>query len=144
VTELEATNALYQLVQQHFEPLHPNDPSDPLGIPWCGDNEVFSPDNLGPLGCWIRARYVPATDQQLTQGPVAFNEATGVFIVQVFGPLNEGVAKLTGICDDLRTALKRRRVGELRTLDAASSAPASDGVWAMRIVTVEVRYTYTA
>ena len=154
MTELEATNAGLTLWSDGWEELHPGsrpdpitkkpDTTQPLCVPWCGDDEIFSTDDLGPLGCWARIVYRPATDQQLTQGPVAFNEASGVIIVQLFGPLNEGTAKLTSLADDVRTVLKRKRVGELRTLDAASSKPASDGTWAMRIVTVEVRYTYTA
>jgi hypothetical protein len=143
VTELEATNTALTLWRDGWEALHPTDTSDPQSVPWTTDDEVYQPDNLGPLGCWARIVLRPATDQQLTQGPVAMNEATGVLIVQLFGPTNEGTAKLTSLADDVRTVLKRKRVGELRTLDAASSAPASDGVWAMRIVTVEVRYTYT-
>jgi hypothetical protein len=147
VTELEATNAALTLWRDGWEELHPADTSDPDSVPWTTDDEVFDPTAagaLGALGCWVRIVFRPATDQQLTQGPVAMNEATGVLIVQLFGPLNEGTAKLTGLADDVRTVLKRKRVGELRTLDAASSKPADDGTWAMRIVTVEVRYTYTA
>lgn len=149
MTELEATNALYQLWDAGWEAKHPGsrppiDTGQALCVPWTAENEVFSPDDLGPLGCWARCSWRPATDAQLTQGPIAFNEAAGVFMIQLFAPLNEGVAKLTALCDDARAVMKRRRSGELRTLDAATTAIASDGTWAMRIVTVEVRYTYTA
>ncbi len=147
MTELEATNAALTLWRTGWEALHPADTSDPDSVPWTTDDEVFDPTAagaLGPLGCWVRIVFRPATDQQLTQGPIAFNEASGVLIVQLFGPLNEGTAKLTDLADHVRSVLKRKRSGELRTLDAASSKPADDGVYAMRIVTVEVRYTYTA
>jgi hypothetical protein len=143
VTELEATNAILTLWKSGWEALHPADTSDPDSVPWCTDDELYAPDQLGALGCWARIVFRPATDEQLTQGPVAMNEAAGVVIVQLFGPLNEGTAKLTGLADDVRTVLKRKRSGELRTHDAPSSKPASDGEWAMRVVTVEVRYTYT-
>lgn len=143
MTELEATNAILTLWRTGWEALHPADTSDPASVPWCTDDELYTPDTLGALGCWARIVFRPATDEQLTQGPLAFNEAAGVIIVQLFGPLNEGTAKLTGLADDVRTVLKRQRSGALRTLDAASSKPPSDGAWAMRVVTIECRYTYT-
>jgi len=144
VTESQAVEAILQLWKAGWEALHPADTAQATSVPWCTDDERYSPDNLGALGCWARIVYRPATDEQLTQGPLAMNEAAGVIIVQLFGPLNEGTAKLTGLADDVRTVLKRKRSGELRTHDAPSSKPASDGEWAMRVVTVECRYTYTA
>jgi len=143
VTETQAVEAILQLWKTGWEALHPADTSDPQSVPWTTDDEQYTPDVLGPLGCWARIVFRPATDAQLTQGPVAFNEVAGVVIVQLFGPLNEGTAKLTALADDVRAVLKRKRSGDLRTLDAPSSKPADDGTWAMRIVTVECRYTYT-
>lgn len=150
MTEREADETTLQLWKNGtasspgWETLHPADIADPQSVPWCTDDETFTPDQLGPLGCWARVVSRSATDEQRTQGPLAMSEAVGVIIVQLFGPLNEGTAKLAGLADDVRTVMKRKRVGDLRTLDAPSSKPASDGTWAMRIVTIERRYTYTS
>lgn len=125
MTELQALNAIYAALIAGWETapagLHKRDAAtypiitaDPAYVPLALKNEQFRPDQLGLLGAWVRATIRWSTAEQTTMGDVDVRtyEPRGFIFFDVFAPVNAGVATLAQLCDDARTVLRGKRLGD--------------------------------
>lgn len=145
MTEAEATQAILEQWEDGWDPLHPEDPSDPEHVPYTYTNEAFTSDALGDLGAWARVTVRHSTANQASMGsaPNRKFDRRGVVIVQLFAPIDAGTLLLAELADDVRTALEGYRSGELLLHEGATSDIPDDGAWAQKSVTIQFRYTDT-
>lgn len=142
MTEKQAIEAIYEQWESGWEALHPASPSDPDHVPFSLRNEADNPAP-GALGAWARVSVIHTTAEQVTQGSAPnrkFDRRGNVF-VQLFAPLNAGVALLAELADDVRTALANRGLGELNLYEGRTVEVPEDGIWAMTTVVIPFRYT---
>jgi hypothetical protein len=140
VTELEAIEAIYQRWKDGWEVIHG---AGANLVPYSFDDENDRPqDRVGALGAWATVVVRHSTREQATQGSPSRDDVIGNVIVQLFGPKNQGVAKLAGLANDVRTVLAKKSISDLELYEGRTNeVTRKDAAWAMRVVVIPFTYT---
>lgn len=140
MTEAQAIEALYSQFVTAFSALHhQTDPGDATYCPIALEGEVFT-----AVETWVRFSVVPDSRDQMTMGPTGSRKLiTGGFVaIQVFTPLG-GVLSRAQLCDDVRSCIELKTLAvtgideRVRTFQAPSRNPTSDGRWLIQTVVTE-------
>lgn len=105
-------------------------------VPYALENEAKDAASV-----FVELTIVPTVRLRATQGRSgAKYDARGLVMVQVFGPVDDGGARVARLCDDVIAALEERRIGGL-VLHEGSARPAAldpddEARWYARIVSV--------
>lgn len=153
----QAYETLLQAWNTGWAALHPGSGTDPADttqagcVPWCGRDESFTVDRLGPLQCWARVTMNHTGSGQGTQGSRGTRkyERTGIVTVQLFGTIDGGAQELLKLLEDACKVLQGATfagvdgkltlfAGEPRELDEPDGTP-----WAGTSVVFGFRYTLT-
>lgn len=145
MTEAQAIQAILAQWESGWDDLHPQSSADPDYVPYTYTNEAFEPASLGDLGAWARVSIVHTAGAQVTQGsaPSRKFERRGNVFVQLFAPIDNGVAVLAGLSDDVRTTLEGQRLEDLNLYEGRTEELPEDGIWARRVIVVRFRYVDT-
>lgn len=119
--------------------------TDPLYVPYAFEEETLDTTQLGALGAWMDLTIKHTSSSRLTQGLKKY-ERLGFIFVRAFGPKGQGIACVTTLVDDIRTALESKEivVGSERVLTyEGRTTDVTDPAWSAKGVTIRFRYTET-
>ena len=89
---------------------------------------------------WARLSVVHATRNRVTIGEHPRDEIRGFVAVQLFAPVNQGIAALSTMADQARGVLEGVTGATVTTYAASTRYGQPDGRWATAIVVVPFRY----
>lgn len=134
MTQAELEEAIKQLFVTGWETAHGSATADP--VPLALENESYDAPSE-----FVRVTIVPTVRIRSTQGWTGGKyDARGLVMVQVFGAVDAGGARVAELCDDVIGVLEEQRIGDLVLHEGsqrpAAISPEDEGRWYSRIVAV--------
>lgn len=114
--------------------------SSPASVPFTLANEAFTPPASAAL--FAALWHGGLAERQLTMGPIGARrfEYRGALNVRLFGPVDDGEARLATLAVAVRTVLASQTIGGALWTAGAASAPARLGAWWTVTLTVPYRF----